>query len=458
MVAPVRVAVDSGGQVRNIFDQYHGLENRLTHAFTHVLERDQRLTREFLRFALRVNPPEGPLRISCQFLPGEVSRRPLSDEEVERRSLPDFWIWTGTGEWAVAGECKVTAGLGIDQLRRHAATARRLGFHRPHLLMITGRGARPVWATESLGVPMSWLAWSRLFQFLSDRANGQLISDFLEYMRIAEDQLMAEGYEGAPLTTFTGIPFGPEQPYSEPQARVILRALMAALRPKLARISGLRVDPAIGRPVLGGGWEHAWDIVGFSFARGVETFTEAPHLTVAVGRTEAAMQLTVPHGAHTSYWARLQQAGAAVLRDRLSSVTRLIRPIRRHVGAEAWEPQLSLQLYQRHFYAQRRPTLDGFVRFEVDALFATKRKLNPRVKTVPSWLDAFVLVLLHARQANFEFALRADFPLRDGSVARRPEFVDTLVSVARAFQPFVSLIAGTPSPVRPHSQSSKKGR
>ena len=187
----------------------------------------------------------------------------------------------------------------------------------------------------------------------------------------------------------------------------------------------------------------AWDIVGFTFARGAEAFTEAPHLSVLVGKGEASLQLTVPHGARAPHWHRLQRAGASVLRDRLAEVAGRLRPIRRRVGAEAWEPQLSLQLYQRHFYARRQSTLDGVVRFEADALFAPKRKLNPWVKTVPSWLDAFVLMLSHARRANFEFALSANFPLRDGSVARKPEFVDALVVVARAFQPLVSLIAET---------------
>lgn len=444
-----------GPLIRNVFDQYHGLENRLTHAFTHVLKGDHRLAREFLSFALHREPPKGVLHVSCQFLPGELSRRAPDEEEIERRGLPDFWVWTGADEWAVAGECKATATLGVDQLRRHAATTRRLGFRRSHLLVITAGEPHTVQGTESLGIPVSWVAWSQVFEFLSGRPKRPFVSDFLDYVRIVEAQLMAKGYEGAPLSTFTGIPFGRDQPYAEPQAKVILRALMAAVRPKLARIRGLGVNPTVGRPAIGGGWDNVWDVMGFTFARGMETFTEAPHLTVVVGRTEAGMQLTVPNGAHASYWGRLQQVGAAVLKARLSDAASRLRSIRRHIGAEAWEPQLSLQLYQRHFYAQRRPTLDGLVRLEADTLFAPKRKLNPRVKTVPPWLDAFVLMLSHARRANFEFALRADFPLRDGSVARRPEFVDALVAVARAFQPFVSLIAGEPSDDSPRVQSGK---
>ncbi len=270
-------------------------------------------------------------------------------------------------------------------------------------------------------------------------------------MRLLEGQLMAGGYQGSPLTMFTGIPFGRAHPYSETEAKVILKGLMAALRPKLAAARDLMVDTGVVRPAIGGGWDHVWDIVGFTFAHGADTFTEAPHLTVGVGRREASLQLTVPHNARQLYWDPLQLAGTDVLRNRLLAVTDRLRPTRHRVGG-AWEPQLSVQLYQRHFYAQRRPRLDGEVRFEVDTLFPTQGKLNPRVKTVPSWLEVFVRMLSQARKANFEFALRAEFPLQDGSIARTPRLVDALVVVARAFQPFVSMIAATPPFGKPRAQ------
>lgn len=422
--------------IRNLFDQYEQPENRLTHALAQVLARDQRLTRAFVRFAIGADPPEGFLGLSCQVFPGE-QQLPLSEEAAERRGIPDLWIWSGSNGWAIVCECKVTAAPSTEQLQRHAATARRLGFKAAHLLVITADESRPdAVANRINGVPVAWTSWSSLFAFLSKHSReSHLVTEFLNYLRVVEGQLMAGGHEIPPFTTFTGIPFSPDHPYSEPEAKVVLRALMAEFRRRLAASSVLQIEPSIRRPALVG----AWDVVGFKFANPKQPFNEYPHLSLYIDRGSVGLQLIFPHQAVPGYWKRIREASKLQLRSALEEVAQRLRPARRHVVRDIWEPQISLRLYQRHFYAQRMGTQDGLIEFDVDTLFQHRRKPST-VKTVPAWLDAIHAVLAQTSRANFELALRARYPLLDGSVTRRPEFAESLVLAAEAFSPFLALL------------------
>lgn len=425
--------------IRNIFDQYDQAENRLTHALAQVFASDQRLTREFIRFAVGANPPPGALSLSCQVFP-EEQLEPLSEEEADRQGIPDLWIWSGPDKWAVLCECKVTAEPTIDQLQRHSETVRRLGFKSAHLVVITAEESRP----SALGkrvdnMPVAWTNWPTLFVFLSRYTQGNdLVTQFLDYLRIVEGHLMAEGYDGSPLTTFTGIPFGPDHPYSEPEAKVVLRALMAGFRRRLVGSRFVQINPSIRRPALVG----AWDVVGFKFADPARPFNKYPHLSLGIGRDSVGLRLIVPHQAIPGYWNRIRRVSKAQLKDALDEVAHRLRRIQRHVVRDIWEPQLHLRLYQRHFYAQRMGTVDGEIKFGVDTL-SVRRRRSRAVKTVPAWLDAIYAVLAQTSRANFELALTVEYPLVNGSVARRKEFTESLVLAAEAFGPFLTMLTAT---------------
>jgi len=129
-----QAARDNAGRMRNVFDQYSQPENRLTHALATSLATDRSLIRPFLHWAGIVQvPAERHLQITQQQVPGV----PVSGEEVgDGRGVPDACIF-GPDGWTVLIEAKVQAGASGDQLRRHAATARRNVFAQTHILLFS---------------------------------------------------------------------------------------------------------------------------------------------------------------------------------------------------------------------------------------------------------------------------------------------------------------------------------
>jgi len=121
--------------LRNIFDQYSQPENRVTHALMTAIDEDRALLGYFLRELVKVKPPTDPRKLSVleQQYPGEEEP---SEEELERRGIPDGWISDNEG-WCVLIESKVIAKLTADQIRRHRRTAERRGFERIAVVAIT---------------------------------------------------------------------------------------------------------------------------------------------------------------------------------------------------------------------------------------------------------------------------------------------------------------------------------
>ncbi len=123
--------------MRNVFDQYSQPENRVTHALATALHEDRKLLRAFLRDIANNSPPKGTrsLEISEQTYPGEPEPEA---EETERPGIPDAWITAGD-DWCLVIENKVLITATTDQLTRHLATARRLGYPDPKALVLTVR-------------------------------------------------------------------------------------------------------------------------------------------------------------------------------------------------------------------------------------------------------------------------------------------------------------------------------
>lgn len=434
---------------RNIFDQYGQAENRLTHAFMHVLARNARLARKFVVFATGSAPTKNTsFSFSCQALPGEEPTSVLEEDYAERHGLPDAWIYSENSGWAVVLESKVTASLSKDQLVRHLRMARTRGFEKAHLLVVTADQTKPDAITGlPRRIPASWVSWPRVYEFFAAESRTDLEFEFLKYMRVLEGQMMHEGYEGPPLTKFTGVPFGARHPFNAGEAKVVLRALMAELRPRM-RTS--RILPQIEGNIHRKPMTGTWDIVRFGFASRGREHTRHPHLAVGFaissdwsGYGKAWIQLVLPHGARPQYWDRIRDTNEEQLMNALRDGATRLRPLRHHVDRDIWEPKLMLQIYQRHFYARKEWTRDGIVQCDLDTLLGKRNKVSATVKTVPAWLEAVRMILARTRDANFELALQAGFPLSHRSVCARPGFIDVLVRSAEAFEPLLHLLRGS---------------
>ena len=82
--------------MRNIFDQYSQPENRVTHALITALNEDRKLLGLFLRELVKVKSPADPraLLVLEQQYPGEEEP---SEDDLERRGIPDGWIFDEEG-------------------------------------------------------------------------------------------------------------------------------------------------------------------------------------------------------------------------------------------------------------------------------------------------------------------------------------------------------------------------
>jgi len=86
------------------------------------LTEDRQLLNAFVLWAFDRDVKKARLSILEQSLPGESLD--LSEEEAERRGLPDGCITDGE-TWALLIESKFAARPTVDQLNRHLETAKR---------------------------------------------------------------------------------------------------------------------------------------------------------------------------------------------------------------------------------------------------------------------------------------------------------------------------------------------
>lgn len=120
--------------MRNVFDQYHQAENRLTHALLFALDVDKSLLRRFMKWLGFRNASRRSLSVIEQQLPGEESAR--TEDEAEARGLPDGCIHDDE-RWALIIESKIRASPREAQLHRHIRSLVRRGFQKPDVLWLT---------------------------------------------------------------------------------------------------------------------------------------------------------------------------------------------------------------------------------------------------------------------------------------------------------------------------------
>jgi hypothetical protein len=179
--------------MRNVFDQFTGPENRLTHALMTALHCDRTLLRDFLE---RIAPPMPACRladieITVQSLPGK--QRKLDQASAGRRGIPDAWLTAGDG-WCLMVECKLLGQVDLLQLNRHRLTARGLDFEAPRLLVIAAHDSR-----QSLAPSDGFVEWSTIYQWLRSQADqSQWASWTDEYLEVLEARMIEDERGGVP--------------------------------------------------------------------------------------------------------------------------------------------------------------------------------------------------------------------------------------------------------------------
>ncbi len=191
--------------MRNVFDQYLQPENRLTHALMTALHEDRWLLARFLREIAGVKPPTAPsgLSVLAQQLP---ETPPVSEDEAERRGIPDGWIYSVDAEWCVVIESKVLIRLSDDQIERHRRMAHHLGFTKVFVLAITTeeQARQRVTSDQRLRVR----EWREVYVWLRRHGDREWARRTAQYLEVSEARMiMDQQFVRGALTQFSGVPF-----------------------------------------------------------------------------------------------------------------------------------------------------------------------------------------------------------------------------------------------------------
>lgn len=414
--------------MRNIFDQYTQWENRLTHALVIALAEDRKLLHAFVHWVTGEAPKSTKLQIVEQRLPGKAE---LTEGESERRGLPDAWIHNNDS-WCLLIESKVKANLDIDQLRRHLQTAKER-FDNITLLVldvVEPRGTLPY------GVIFK--QWRDVYKWLTEKnVESEWARRVTQYLDVAENRMIEEGYlmEGT-LTTFSGIPFCGDEPYSYLEAKRVLKLALEKLRTNSTLKRELGMDPSLsGRgAITGKDGISVWDFLQLKRAKGKELFTKYPHLTLSIESNRLVAMITVPHGIKSASRRNLVDLGIDGFEDSLKEVNkRLVIALRKTKGAAPW-----CIVMQRRYPSQRGAAIvDARIEYDLRTAFPQYGG-GAVIKTQPQWMQATYEALSNKR-SNLQVSIGAVFPY-DSDSTSSPTILDTVADVWIACKPLLEAL------------------
>lgn len=411
--------------MRNVFDQFSLTENRVTHALITALNEDRKLLDLFLRGLLRIRPPcnASELKVCEQTYPDQEE---LTVPDPDRRGLPDGWIYHDDG-WSILIESKVTAPFERDQISRHLSTAKRW-FKTTTAVAITAH------AIAAPPDKVKTLEWSDVYLWLREHDRhhkwARRLAEFLEIVeaQMTEDQRLSKGT----LTTFRGINFDRDRPYTHLEAKRLLKMAMSSLRDNDKLLRALGVDPHTpSRGSITGG-DLVWDVLVLGGGSASRDFTVAPHLTLSIGRYYVDALVTIPNAVSNKVRKKITEIGEDGL---LRIMSRIVSNIRSTASAKGAKP--IFRGHQRHFHARRKGISDALIEFNMDTAL---RSTGP-TKMQRLWFSAAYGAFIDKGTTNYEIQLGARFSYEDCEGIRKPEALKLIADTWLACKPFVDLIA-----------------
>lgn len=415
--------------MRNLFDQYSQPENRITHALMAALDEDRQLLDSFLREVVKVKPPARARNLALL-----EQQYPWTDEppenELERRGIPDGWIYSVDDEWCVIIESKVLTRLHAAQIESHRRTAKQRGFRRvtaiaivPHLL-----GSSPA---ETI-----LIEWRDVYDWLCRHsANSAWAARAAEFLEIAEAKLIEtqQFVEGA-LTKFAGFPFDREHPYTYLEGKRILGLALGELRAR-KDLRRLGMNPAVsGRPAITGRQGDAvWNFLSLSHAPNAENFTKYPHLTLGITSQHVSVMVTVPNAMGGAGKMRLKELGEDGFRDLVQSILANMKPmLRKAPEATPW-----FRGVQRRYPSQKaQPYIDAQIDFDLRTAMPSARQ----PKAQPAWLAAAYGVFVSKRGTNYQIQLGAHFRYDRCPQLRNASALELVAGTWLACRPLIELM------------------
>jgi hypothetical protein len=418
-----------GTYLRNVFDQYFQAENRVTHALMTALDQDRVLLASFLEELVKVRSPGNvkKLLVLEQRYPGEAE---LREDDLDRRGIPDGWIYDEEAGWCVFIETKATAPLRALQVRSHRLTASRRGFRFAKPVVIIPR--RSIKMPDDVAV----LEWRSVYVWLRNHAaTSPWAVRAAEYLEIAEEKLIQEKrlVEGT-LTMFAGFPFDFEHPYTYLEGKRLLKLAREDLRSRRRLQKTLGMNPSVsGRSAITGSRSDAvWDFLSLSSAADAGQFTKYPHLTLGILAQSIEAMVTVPNGVNTKLRRNIRTLGEDGFQQIAAGIVANAKPLlRAHKGMTPW-----FRGQQRRYPSQRSQAFTD-ARIEFDLRTSMLNGGEP--KWQPNWLSAAYNSFADKKGSNYQIQLGFVFRYDRCPELKRPDVLDLIEEAWLACKPLVDL-------------------
>jgi hypothetical protein len=411
--------------MRNIFDQYKHPENRLSHALAVCLNEDRPLLGEFVSWVGGAAPASNvDLLVVEQRLPGDL---PESEEETERRGLPDIVIHDDES-WCILIESKIQAKLTGDQLDRHSRTLRRRGFEWITCVALTK-------ADKAMPPKVQGRTWCGLYEWLGRAGRSREWPERLRsYLRVAEVRLAHEEYltEGT-LTMFDGFPFSKDNSYTYGEGKRLIKLAMGEIR-KSPDLRKLGMDPkAPGRKkITGTRGRGVWDYLSLTERPRRGGFTSYPHLTLGVNDEGLNVAVTIPNGVAPCVRKKL----AALSDDEYAKMNALI--LRRAQPIIGRDGRVDAYAVQRHHLSRSAPAIeDARVYFRLET---SQERGSGRIKPQPKWARLFS-ELIKEKRANIQFGYQVKLPWGTPGLESR-KAVGIIADTWCAMKPLLDVVRG----------------
>ena len=384
--------------MRNIFDQYSQPENKLTHCLVSCIYEDTYLLNSFLQtFCPNFFDKKSNLKIEEQSVPGE---RHLSDDENEKKGLPDAVIYLD-GKCLIL-ESKISSKLERDQLIRHQRTVARRGFDEIKLIGIVV-DLMPNVRLDNL----KQITWNEIYNWAyKERKRSDWAKKLIDYFNVAENKMVEEEYlKDGSITEFTGIHFNDENPYSYREGKRQLKLLMSKIRQNKILEKELNVDlQSKGRGGIKKG--NVWDFISFKSISKINSFTEAPHLTLGIAPDYVSCDLTIPYQIKGITKKRFYNLSWEKYKEIFYKVA---LNYKKHFGnSEGFKPRIILG--QRRYPSQSSPAIhDAVLDFDIRTAFdGLSSALKPTQKKQEEWLKT-VFEINNNKKSNIQFQVGACF-------------------------------------------------
>lgn len=244
---------------------------------------------------------------------------------------------------------------------------------------------------------------------------------------------MDEYLEEGMLTTFSGVPFGRETPYTYMAAKRILGLLRSEIcKDRRLKKLGASLNTAGRTAITGREATSVWDFIPLLHAKNASTFTQYPHLTIGIKDSLAEAYVTIPNGIQTRLRRNLLGENAEHFRASLIRVLDRLKPIIRSTGGVP-----TCVLVQRHYVTQRsRGIEDCLLRFDLRTALPKGSAHMGRVKSQPEWLETCYLTL-DRRRSNLQFQIGMAFPYASCKVVGTSQIAKVFADTYIACQPII---------------------